>query len=52
VGNIVKSLHEKLVQIEFQQTRTGTLRTIRTLATHHLSPVLTTLLNFPLPYDE
>ncbi|XP_041376876.1 maestro heat-like repeat-containing protein family member 1 [Gigantopelta aegis] len=46
------SLHEKLQVIECQQTRTGTLRTIRTLASHHLIPLLTTFLGYPLPYDE
>ncbi|OWF48217.1 Maestro heat-like repeat-containing protein family member 1 [Mizuhopecten yessoensis] len=51
VGNIVSSLHEKLGQIEFAQTRTGTLRTIRTLTSYHLSSVMQSLLNFPLPYD-
>ncbi|XP_069113199.1 maestro heat-like repeat-containing protein family member 1 isoform X7 [Argopecten irradians] len=51
VGNIVTSLHEKLGQIEFAQTRTGTLRTIRTLTSFHLTSVMQTLLNFPLPYD-
>ncbi|XP_061166579.1 maestro heat-like repeat-containing protein family member 1 isoform X3 [Saccostrea echinata] len=52
VDNIVTSLHSKLASIDFTQTRTGTLRSIRTLATHHLSSVLKTLLNYQLPYDS
>nr|XP_022339324.1 maestro heat-like repeat-containing protein family member 1 isoform X2 [Crassostrea virginica] len=52
VDNIVTSLHSKLASIDFAQTRTGTLRSIRTLAAHHLSAVLKTLLNYQLPYDS
>lgn len=52
VGTILGSIHGKLFQIQFPQTKTGALRTIRTLAQHHLIPVLKTLLNYPLPYDE
>ncbi|XP_062586517.1 maestro heat-like repeat-containing protein family member 1, partial [Saccostrea cucullata] len=52
VDNIVTSLHSKLASIDFTQTRTGTLRSIRTLATHHLSSVLKTLMNYQLPYDR
>ncbi|XP_060075327.1 maestro heat-like repeat-containing protein family member 1 isoform X2 [Ylistrum balloti] len=52
VGSIVSSLHEKLGQIEFAQTKTGTLRTLRTLTSYHLSTVMQSLLNFPLPYDS
>lgn len=52
VDNILGSLHEKLFQVQFDQTKTGALRTIRTLATHHLIPTIKCLLNYPLPYDE
>ncbi|XP_056020899.1 maestro heat-like repeat-containing protein family member 1 isoform X2 [Ostrea edulis] len=52
VENIVTSLHSKLATIDFPQTRTGTLRSIRTLATHHLSLVLKTLISYQLPYDS
>ncbi|XP_034336261.2 maestro heat-like repeat-containing protein family member 1 isoform X2 [Magallana gigas] len=52
VDNIVTSLHNKLASIDFTQTRTGTLRSIRTLATHHLSSVLKTLLSYQLPFDN
>ncbi|XP_048576780.1 maestro heat-like repeat-containing protein family member 1 isoform X2 [Nematostella vectensis] len=52
VHEIIKGLHEKLCLINHQQTRTGTLRIARTIASHHLVPLLTALLEFPLPYDQ
>lgn len=52
VDTLVKELHSSLVHITHTQTRTGTLRVFRTLASHHLVPVLTALLEFPLPYDQ
>ncbi|XP_071092263.1 maestro heat-like repeat-containing protein family member 1 [Haliotis cracherodii] len=52
VGKILDNLYDKLRLIQCPQTRTGTLRTIRTMAAHHLIPVVTTLLGYPLPYDE
>ncbi|KAL3859489.1 hypothetical protein ACJMK2_009708 [Sinanodonta woodiana] len=52
VDYILGSLHEKLSQIQFAQTKTGTLRTIRTMAAHHLQPVLMSLLSYSLPFDE
>ncbi|XP_046558810.1 LOW QUALITY PROTEIN: maestro heat-like repeat-containing protein family member 1 [Haliotis rubra] len=52
VSKILDNLYEKLRFIQCPQTRTGTLRTIRTMASHHLIPVVTTLLGYPLPYDE
>ncbi|KAK6184716.1 hypothetical protein SNE40_007128 [Patella caerulea] len=52
VEKILDSLYQKLSIIDFQQTRTGTLRTIRTLASHHLLTVLKSLLNYKLPYDN
>ncbi|XP_064611998.1 maestro heat-like repeat-containing protein family member 1 [Liolophura sinensis] len=52
VSSILLSLHQKLSVIEVQQTRTGTLRSIRTMSSHHLIPVLTSLLTFPLPFDD
>eukprot|EP00117_Sycon_ciliatum_P004055 scpid12251/ scgid8580/ HEAT repeat-containing protein 7A len=51
VEKFVKSVHERLGRIVVPQTRTGTLRSLRTFAGHHLIAVLTTLLEFPLPYD-
>lgn len=52
VGYLVKEIHAKLQHITHAQTRTGTLRVFRTLASHHLVPVITALLEFPLPYDQ
>ncbi|XP_072169220.1 maestro heat-like repeat-containing protein family member 1 [Diadema setosum] len=52
VRQLMAALHTKLSSITFPQTRTGTLRAIRTLASTHLEPVLNTLLRFPLPYDQ
>ncbi|XP_059158762.1 maestro heat-like repeat-containing protein family member 1 isoform X2 [Physella acuta] len=48
----LETLYEKLFQIQHPQTKTGTLRTIRTMATHHLLPTLTSLLTYQLPYDD
>ncbi|KAL5022847.1 hypothetical protein ScPMuIL_002002 [Solemya velum] len=52
VEKLLHSLHDKLAQMQCPQTKTGTLRTIRTLASHHLTPVMTTLLNYPIPFDD
>ncbi|XP_052059790.1 maestro heat-like repeat-containing protein family member 1 isoform X2 [Mytilus californianus] len=52
VSSIIGYLHDKLGQIEFDQTRTGTLRSVRTLSSHHLTNVLKALLSYPLPYDS
>ncbi|CAH1780505.1 unnamed protein product, partial [Owenia fusiformis] len=52
VEYILGVLHEKLGQIECPQTRTGTLRAIRTLSSHHLLSVLTSLLTYPIPYNK
>lgn len=49
---LVKDIHSKLQHITHAQTRTGTLRVFRTLASHHLVPVMTAILEFPLPYDQ
>ena len=46
------ALHGKLREIVCQQTQTGTLRTVRNIAAHHLLTTLTTLLNYDLPFDE
>ncbi|ESO87809.1 hypothetical protein LOTGIDRAFT_234834 [Lottia gigantea] len=52
VEKTLENLYDKLCIIDNQQTRTGTLRTIRTLASHHLLTVLKALLNYKLPYDS
>ena len=52
VERLVDVLHDQLAQITCQQTRTGSLRCVRTLASHHLVSVLNRLLSYPLPLDE
>ncbi|XP_052229832.1 maestro heat-like repeat-containing protein family member 1 isoform X3 [Dreissena polymorpha] len=52
VDAILSSIHEKLFQIQFPQTKTGALRAVRTLAQHHLFQVLKSLLGYSLPFDE
>ncbi|RUS75918.1 hypothetical protein EGW08_016306 [Elysia chlorotica] len=52
VESFLQNLYEKLCEITCEQTKTGTLRTIRTMATHHLIPTLTSLLTYPVPYEE
>ncbi|XP_077982268.1 maestro heat-like repeat-containing protein family member 1 [Glandiceps talaboti] len=52
IPEIIDALHEKLMKIQYPQTRTGTLRSIRTLSSHHLPAILNALLNFPLPFDD
>ncbi|GFS16071.1 maestro heat-like repeat family member 1 [Elysia marginata] len=47
----LQSLYEKLCEITCEQTKTGTLRTIRTMATHHLIPTLASLLTYPVPFE-
>lgn len=51
IPSLVSSIHLKLPSITHVKTRTGTLRCFRTLASHHLVPLLKTLLDFPLPMD-
>ncbi|WAR11640.1 MROH1-like protein, partial [Mya arenaria] len=52
VDSILAAIHGKLFQIQFPQTKTGALRSVRTLAQHHLLLVIKTLLTYSLPYDE
>ncbi|XP_071811966.1 maestro heat-like repeat-containing protein family member 1 isoform X2 [Apostichopus japonicus] len=52
VADIVNSLHDKLLILQYAQTRTGTFRAIRTLSTSHLFLVMEALFNYPLPLDE
>ncbi|XP_076448959.1 maestro heat-like repeat-containing protein family member 1 isoform X1 [Babylonia areolata] len=52
VSELLKNLHDKLSRIQFSMTKTGTLRTLRTLASHHLAPFLTALLQYPVPYSS
>ena len=52
IPELIDLLHEKLLSISNPQTRTGTLRCMRTLCHQYLSNALTHLLNKPLPWDE
>ncbi|KAK7115260.1 maestro heat-like repeat-containing protein family member 1 isoform X1 [Littorina saxatilis] len=52
VDELLKNLHNKLTQIQFSMTKTGTLRTLRTLASHHLALFLTSLLQYPVPFSS
>eukprot|EP00058_Branchiostoma_floridae_P019456 XP_002604946.1 hypothetical protein BRAFLDRAFT_77203 [Branchiostoma floridae] len=52
VRDVIDALHVKLGEITVEQTKKGTLRTVRTMATHHLVGVANALLNKPLPFDE
>ncbi|KJE96498.1 hypothetical protein CAOG_06818 [Capsaspora owczarzaki ATCC 30864] len=49
---LLGEIHKRLKLIKHEQTEIGTLRSLRTLATHHLKTVVTDLLAFDLPYDE
>lgn len=51
IPSLAGLIHDKLPMVTHVKTRTGTLRCFRTLATHHLVPLLKTLLDFPLPMD-
>jgi hypothetical protein len=49
VAAILDVLHAKMVVIDFERTRTGLLRALRTLAAHHLPAVIVKLQAFDLP---
>ncbi|CAB4024478.1 maestro heat-like repeat-containing family member 1 [Paramuricea clavata] len=51
IPSLASTIHGKLPTITHVKTRTGTLRCFRTIASHHLVPLLKTLLDFPLPMD-
>ncbi|XP_054723118.1 maestro heat-like repeat-containing protein family member 1 [Uloborus diversus] len=51
VPNILDAVRDKLNYIQCPQTRKGALLTFKNLADHHLSAVLVTLLNSPVPLD-
>lgn len=51
VSHLLKDLQAKLKSSLQEQTEIGTLRSLRTLATHHLEVFVTELLAFELPYD-
>ncbi|XP_046842253.1 maestro heat-like repeat-containing protein family member 1 [Xenia sp. Carnegie-2017] len=51
IPSLATRIHNKLPEITHIKTRTGTLRCFRTLGSHHLVPLLKTLLDFPLPMN-
>ena len=52
IPDLIDGLHDKLQHITNQQTRTGTLRCMRTICHQYLHQTLTHLLEKPLPWDE
>ena len=52
VDAIIETLHDKMAVVAHDRTRTGILRSLRTLAAHHVKPVTEKLLAFELPYDS
>lgn len=52
IPDLLDGIHSKLEGISTPQTRTGTLRCMRTICHQYLAPTLTHLLNKPLPWDE
>jgi hypothetical protein len=52
VPNLLDGIHEKLKSISNAQTRTGTMRCVRTLCHQYLAPALTHLLSKTLPWDR
>ena len=51
VPDLIDGLHARLEGISTPQTRTGSLRCMRTICHQYLVPTLTHLLNKPLPWD-
>ncbi|CAI8027044.1 Maestro heat-like repeat-containing protein family member 1 [Geodia barretti] len=52
IPDLVDGLHEKLDGIYTPQTRTGTLRCMRTICSQYLVPTISHLLDKPLPWDN
>lgn len=52
IPHILECLQVKLGMITCPQTRTGALRSIRILASHHLSAIIGAFLNYPFPFDD
>lgn len=52
IPDLIDGLYGQLSAITNTQTRTGTLRCMRTITSQFLKPSLTHLLNKPLPWDE
>ncbi|XP_066933993.1 maestro heat-like repeat-containing protein family member 1 [Clytia hemisphaerica] len=51
VTSIVKEIVNNLNTVSFPATITGSLVAMRTLATHHLIPVLRAFLDYPVPFS-
>ncbi|XP_013777980.1 maestro heat-like repeat-containing protein family member 1 [Limulus polyphemus] len=52
VPELLEALRRKLECIGCLQTRTGTLRVVRSLGSHHLTAVVSTLMTAHLPFDD
>lgn len=52
VHTLVKEIVDNLSVVSFNQTITGSLVAMRTLATHHLIQVLQAFLDFPVPFKS
>lgn len=52
VPDLLDGIHEKLCTVSNAQTRTGTMRCVRTICHQYLGASLTHLLNKPLPWDR
>eukprot|EP00794_Sanderia_malayensis_P004075 gene4075-4629_t len=52
IAKVVTEIHNKLTNVTFPATITGSVIAIRTLASHHLILVLTTMLGFSLPFSQ
>ena len=52
VDTLIDIIRTKLAAITHERTSTGVLRAVRTLSSHHLTPVVKKLMSFDLPYDE
>ena len=52
VPDLIDGLYKQLGSISNPQTRTGTLRCMRTLCTQFLDLSITHMLNMPLPWDR
>ena len=52
IPDLIDGLHLRLAGITTPQTRTGTLRCMRTICNQYLVPTISHLLDKPLPWDE
>ena len=52
VEELFLQLVEKVEEVKFPQSRTGTLRCVRSLAAHHFTSVISFLLSQHMPYNR